>query len=434
MKRIAFPLLALIILGVSCDENRMKITNWKDYSKYLVVGSSNHKLNQIDSDILFWENRLAKSPGDLTSQIKIAGLLNKRFQYSGNIHEIFQADSLYNLVGPILNKSGSGIYRSLASNCVTQHKFKQADLYLDSAISLGDNLFISKMQKFDVDIELGNTDEAYRILQSIKDKNSFEYLIRYAKYKDHTGDLNDGILIMEKALTKISNDENTSLYCWTKSNLGDMYGHANRFEDSYQAYLEVLKLDPEYYHALKGIAWLAFSHDKDIEHSKAIVNFLLDKHPVPDYKLFLSQISDFEHNSARSLEFSSKFTKEVTQTQYGDMYNKYLFYLASDHENKYEAALRLAQREVYNRPTPESYNMLCWAMFISGNIRESITIAKSKVENKCFEPDANYHLGIIYKTMGNRSKARHYLNLAANSIYELGPFYESKIKSALQSL
>ena len=424
----------LIIISVSCGLKEKKVTNWNDYSKYLSGDSHNIKITQIDGEIIFWKKRLLKTPDDITSQIKIAGLLNRRFQYSGNIQEVQEADSLYNLVGPILNKSGSGIYRSLAANCITQHKFRQADTYLDSAIQLGDNLSISKMQKFDVDLELGNLDDANKILLSFKNKNSFEYLIRFAKFLDHTGDLNSAVLNMEKAFDLIKEDQNTALYCWTESNLGDMYGHANRFENSYRAFLDVLNRDPEYYHALKGIAWLAFSHDKDLEHSKSIIKFLQVKHPVPDYKLMLAQISDYENDTAFASEYSTQFVKEVSQKQFGDMYNKYLFYLASDHQDQTEEALRLAEREVSNRPTPESYNLLSWALYKSGQIQKAISIAKTQVENKCFEPDANFHLGIIYGAVGEKNKARKYLMNAEKSIFELGPFYQSKITGALENL
>ncbi len=59
--------------------------------------------------------------------------------------------------------------------------------------------------------------------------------------------------------------------------------------------------DPHYYHALKGIAWLAFSHDKDVANARKIIAYLQQRHPVPDYELLLSQMAAVEQDSAYSI-------------------------------------------------------------------------------------------------------------------------------------
>ena len=51
---------------------------------------------------------------------------------------------------------------------------------------------------------------------------------------------------------------------WTFSNLGDLNGHAGNIKTSYDYYLKTLAVDPNNSYALKGIAWIAFSHEKNI--------------------------------------------------------------------------------------------------------------------------------------------------------------------------
>lgn len=53
-------------------------------------------------------------------------------------------------------------------------------------------------------------------------------------------------------------------YAIAKSNLGDLYGKANRFKECYAGYWGALEKYPNQYHSLTGIAWLACSNDKDI--------------------------------------------------------------------------------------------------------------------------------------------------------------------------
>ena len=63
-----------------------------------------------------------------------------------------------------------------------------------------------------------------------------------------------------------------------------------------------------------------------------------------------------------------------------------------------------------------------------------MSIATRQVENQTFEPEAFYHLGMIYQANGNNEKASYYLNEALASEFELGPSISKKIKLALQNL
>jgi len=260
MKKTAFLYVYAIALIACNSEN--KITNSSDYSIYLQKIHSGKNLTAIDAEIIFWKKRLINVEDDIISRSKLAGLFESRFTYSGDIGEIHQADSLYKIVNRIQSLNSSGTFRSLAANCIKQHKSQQAQLYIDSALVFGDDKYLTVLMEFDISMELGSKYRAGKALRSLVNKNSFDYLIRAAKFKDHIeGNLDESIVLMEKTLKEV--EKNQSLLLLTKSNLGDMYGHANRFRESYQSYLDALSNDPEYYHALKGIAWLAFSHDKN---------------------------------------------------------------------------------------------------------------------------------------------------------------------------
>jgi hypothetical protein len=63
-----------------------------------------------------------------------------------------------------------------------------------------------------------------------------------------------------------------------------------------------------------------------------------------------------------------------------------------------------------------------------------LDIASRHVENQTFEPDAYYHLGMIYLANGYKEQARHYLYEALESEFELGPSVTKKINAAIQSL
>jgi tetratricopeptide (TPR) repeat protein len=432
MKKISASItIAFIsIIFFSCDK---KIVRPEDYLKYLTKSDTRSPLSKIDEEITFWNSRLKQTPDDIIARAKFAGLLTRRFSYSGNIREVMAADSLYKLVNVLNRTHSSGTYRSLAANCITRHQFQQASVYIDSALQLGDDKYISILMQFDIEMELGNYQLAKQSLRQLAGKSTFEYLIREAKYKDHAeGNLEDAISLMEAAFAKIKDGNNQDIYCWTKSNLGDMYGHANRFQDAYKCYLEVLSIDPAYYHCLKGLAWLAFSHDKNAIEAKKIVVFLKQQHPVPDYDLLLAEIAQFENDTIAARQHFSLYTAQTKNQIYGGMYNKYNFNLAADEFKNYEDAMRIAETEIQNRPTPESYQQLAWVYFKKGDLPQAIAIANDRVEHHCFEPEVLYRLGLIYRAAGDKRKAERYLRKASDSWYELGPVIAAQIDQALK--
>jgi tetratricopeptide (TPR) repeat protein len=432
MKKTFLTICASFLFLISCRQK--VITQPADYMVYL-QSTHNTRLQQIDEEMAFWQKKLSVLQGDIIAQSKIAGLLTRRFSYSGNVPELHQADSLYRIVNVLNHTNSSGTFRSLAANSITQHKFLQAQQYIDSALVLGDDKYLTVLMEFDVAMELGNPYRARKALNSLADKNSFEYLIREAKYKDHVqGDLDAAIVLMEKAYDKIKDNPNPTLYTWIKSNLGDLYGHANRYRESYACYLEALAKDSTCYHALKGIAWLAFSHDKDITQAKTILQYLQQQHPVPDYDLLLADIAAYENDSTSQQQHIRQFMNATKNALYGGMYNKYLFNLAANELNDAPRCLQLAEQEVQNRPTPEAYSWLAWAYYKNGNLQKAMEIARWSVQNKCFEPDALYYLGMIYQAGNNRPLARKYLTEAAGSAYELGPVLSRQITETLKTL
>jgi tetratricopeptide (TPR) repeat protein len=426
---MACCLLCLAFMACRQDKH---IVQEKDIAPLLQT-TNPAALQAINNDINFWQQKLKNTPAHLTAQSKIASLLARRFAYTGAIADVHAADSLYAIVNKVNGKTGAATFRALAANAITQHRFRAAQLYADSALIMGDNKYQSLLIRFDAALELGDVILAGQTLQQLGDKNSFDYLIRAAKYKDqHDGDLDGAIVLMEKAFDKIKADSNPTLYSWAQTNLGDMYGHANRYADAYRAYLTALQTDPHAYHALKGIAWLAFSHDKNYGLARRVVQYLQAQHPVPDYALMLAGMVAAEGDTATAAQYNKQFLTTVRDARYGDMYNKYIFYLYADALQQPDAALSIAQTEVSNRPTPASYSLLAWAHYRKGDVQQALRIVQQYTEGKCFEPDVLFQLGLMYRAAGDARKARQYLREAAGSSYELGPVTAKEIEKALQ--
>ena len=104
-----------------------------------------------------------------------------------------------------------------------------------------------------------------------------------------------------------------------------------------------------------------------------------------------------------------KFISMVSLPAYKTMYHKYLATLEAEEFQNPEACIAIAKEEIANRPTPQSYDLLAWGYYHQKNYRRLLKLFLDKVVNQTFEPEAYYHMGMIYAAAGNTESARYYL-------------------------
>jgi len=429
MNRILCLLFLLFMLNACSNK---KIINPQDYNAVLSDTKRTEKqVEKINAEISFWQNRLAKDTGSFVDMLQIASNHIKRFKTIGSVEDLHIADSLYAVCLQRVKNSDPEIYFSVSQNAITQHRFNDAWENLLLADSIGVNPYVLCLFRFDAAVELGLYQQASANIQKLTDKNNFDYLIRKAKLEDHKGDLDNAIKLMEQALKDAETKDKKQLILWAKSNLADMYGHAGRVKDSYKYYLDVLKTDSNYLYALKGIAWIAYSHDHDTKEAKRIINYILSQTNMPDLNLMLAEIEEWEGNKDEKKKNIDKFLSEVEKPVYGNMYNKYLINIYTEDRQEYDKALAIAEIEVSNRPTTETYSWLAWVHFKMGDKQKAYELVKKYVLGKDFEPGSQLHAAYILKAQGETSKAKKLMSDCLESSFELGPVTTEEIRKNL---
>ena len=421
---------SVLIFLFSCKQQT--VTSAKDYESYLNPKHLIEKIELQKNDLSFWQNRLQKDTGSYVDMLEIGYTHLGLFHLSGDITSLKTGDSLIKRASEKLNHTLPNIHQALSQVAITQHQFKNALHHLQQASEKG-SPYTNALLSFDARMETGEYEVANNQINGLRDKKSFDYLIRKAKYEDHKGNLEGAIELMEQAFEKVKDANVTSLYCWAMANLGDMYGHAGRIDDSYKAYLQVLEKDPSYLYALKGIAWIAYSHDKNTNEAKRILNFILTHSNMPDLYLTLAEIEEFEGNENAGKAHMQKFLSTVQQAAYSDMYNKYLIEVYAS-QNKLNEALRIAEKEVSNRPTPETYSLLSWIYLLKGEKQKAFSIYKLHVAKKSFEPDVLYKGGLILAANGQKVEAKKLFNECLDAAYELGPVLSEEIRQQRSKL
>ena len=426
-KHILTAILTLTIL-ISCTQTPDKITDTKDYNSYLET-KENKGLALANEEHKFWTEKLEKTPNQYPYLGKIASANAQLFSTTGEINYLIEAEKKLILANEKTNYNNAGYLRSLARNYISQHRFKEALEQLLKAEENGEKLIQTQQMLFDVYLELGNAKKAAHYLNEVKDLSAFGYLIRLSKWSDHEGNLDAAIKYMEQAKDIAESSKNQGLMQWSYTNLGDYYGHANRIEDSYNMYLKTLATNPNEAYAKKGIAWIVYSHERNPEEALRILDAISTAHHSPDYYLLKSEIAEFQKDTVKKDQYIKDYMAAVENTQYGDMYNKYNALLFAEELNKVDSAMQIAQKEIDNRPTPQSYDLLAWSYFHKGEAKKALEIVEQHIANKTFEPEAQYHMAAIYMANGMGKDANKLKKELLESAYELGPVLEQNIKN-----
>lgn len=418
-KLIPFIVLALLF---SCSN---QVTKSEDYSQYLITVIDD---NALMADAQFWTNKLEAVPNQFPYYAKRASAYTKIFSTTGNIDFLIKAEKDLIKANHLTNYKKAAYLKSLASNYISQHRFKAALELLKQAEAIGEKLIGTKKMLFDVHLELGNSISAESYLKAIKNNSDFDYLIRLAKWEDNKGNLDKAIVCMEMATAIAESSNIKATKQWAYTNLADFYGHAGHIDKSYSYYLKALALDPNDAYAKKGIAWILYSHENNTEKALELLNHITSYYNAPDYSLLKAEIAASMNNEQLKSQAIDTYNTAVKNVHYGDMYNKYNVLLYTEDLELTAQALEIAKREVENRPTAESYDLLAWSYFKNGNLLKANEIVETYVEGSTSEPDVLYHIAEIYKAVGKTEKVKPLKKELIASLYELGPLMASKIK------
>lgn len=426
MKITIFSLFVLLLLFSCKNETNETITNASDYNEYLATANGNSIKLAIEQHE-FWQKRMSADSSGVGDLGPLSRSYSMLFEATGNVDYLKQAEAAEKRAISIAADK-DGYKRSLAHIFISQHRFKEAKAILEDVYAGPTNKNATERMLFDVYMELGEYEKADEMLGKIKDNSDFNYLIRLAKWSDHLGDLDSAIKYLEQAKGYAEESKNKDLLLWIYSNIGDFYGHAGRLKDSYNSYLATLALQPDNAYVKKQLAWLTYSQEKNTNEAMRILDSIMLVRKVPDYHLMKADMYAFEGNDEMKAHELDTFVSMVnTNPNYGNMYNTYLINVYSETDKK--AALALAEKEITNRATPETYQLLAYSQLVNGNKEDALKTIKAHVEGKTSEPKALFHAALVYKANGLNDKVKELKKELEEASYELGPVTAQKINN-----
>lgn len=411
---------------ISCKDPNTMITEKIDYNQYLTI-TDNHKIAQLYKEQALWHKKLDPDSSRIKPLGAIAVNYTQLFQATGTIDFLKKAEQSLKKSIEIAAINKEKYLLALSRNYISQHRFKEAKKIALAVYKTGNHRRESQMVLFDISMELGEYDEAELYLYDIEKENDYNFLIRWAKWNDYKGNLDNTIIHMEKAKEIAERSHNENLMLWSYTNLADYYGHAGRITDSYQHYLKALNIDPANAYALKGIAWIVYSYEDNPNEALRILSATAKNYTSPDQSLLMAEIAEYMKDHTSKDSYIKHYLEQVKNPDYGVMYHKYNTLLYAEEFGKYDVALTLAENEVSNRSTPESFDLLAYTLYLKGEYSKALEIVQTYIDGKTYEPEIMYHMARIYKANYKVDKVMSLKKELQESSYELGPVINSEI-------
>jgi len=423
-----FYILLIFTLFSSCkkEEKIIPIANSKEYNKY-ILDISNITFNSANSEKEFWSKRLRPDSSGVGDLGPLAKSYRIMYEASGEILYLKEAEKLYRKA-IIISAQNKDIYiRKLAKILIIQRQFIEAKLVLEESYKGKSNKRATQFILFDVNLEIGNYTEAYKLLGLLKNTNDYNYLLRLSKWNNYKGNKEASIRNLEEAMKIADSRKSKVLQIWTYSHLADLYINSGRVEDAYQLYLKTLQLQPDHINALKQLAWILYSYEKNTMEANRLLNSIMTINKFPELLLFKAEIAEFEENTSESIQLKNKFIEVVSSEKYGSMYQRELIEIYS--ETAPSKALQLAKDEIKICNTSDSYALLAYSLLKNNEKEKALIVIEENVEGKTYDSRALYYQAIIFKANNKTNKVKDLKDALKNSSFELGNVLNNSINN-----
>jgi len=301
---------------------------------------------------------------------------------------------------------------------ILQHRFKEADGYLQRAKQTGLKKYDHLAASFDVDFELGRYFSAGNALKELK-SSDYGYFFRRSKMDHLNGLIDSSIQAMEKAASLEKN--NPYLEQVALANAADLYVHAGELDKASELYEKCIQLNSADFHSITGLGWIALVGDQNDSLAEKIFEFVRIRNKLPDALFKLTQMAQLRGDTVSEKKWALAFFSEVTDSVYGNMYNKYMIELCTGILHDPVRAEQISKVELENRTTPQTYAWYVWTLFSNHKKQEAYKEFEKNVSGRPLETLELYWMGKMMKGMNKGYNAQEFFKAAYVNKYDLSP-------------
>lgn len=415
MKKISVSISVLILL-LSCHSNKQPLVSQVYIDSLIAHYTVSPHVMANEFEIKFWKQRIDPAHPGLVNEQKYAGSLMQRFAMFGDIHDLRESDSILTAIDNRYRRSDGTISLAKAGLLISRHRFQEARENLLQAKTSGVKKYNLLLTSFDVYFELGKYDSAALALHSIRGNKDFHYYFRLSKWEHLRGATDSAVNCMLAAAGYADGD--SMLRQAALSNAGDLCVHNGSLDKATEYYLTCIKLNPADFHSLLGLGWIAMVGDNNDLLAEKIFSFVHAHSKSPDALFKLSQWAGSRGDTVLQKKYALEFASIVSDTLFGNMYNKYLIELYTGILNAPTRAEAIASNELTNRATPQTYSWYAAALIANNKPEEAYSVYHEHISGKPLESLELLWMGKMMKRLNKYYNADQFFEGALQNKYD----------------
>jgi tetratricopeptide (TPR) repeat protein len=369
-----------------------------------------------DVVIKFYQSRAARNPDDPFPYTKLGAAYVQKARESGDItyyglaeKALVQALAL----GPD-PATAAGATTLLAIVHFGRHEFREAVARAEAAVRYGAAGLHAYTVVGDAYVELGDYERAAVAYAKLSGLSGAEYPhSRVAYLRFLRGDPRGAIAEMQRGLEAVlaasAPRENVA---WTHVALADLWFHVGDLSRAEAACREALASYPGYHRALAGLARVEGARQRYPE-AVALYRRALAVIPLPEYAAALGDVL-WKQGRVREAQQQYELVEYIGRLNALNrvVHNRELALFLADHDLKPQQALELARRELDVRRDVYTHDVLAWALYRNGRLREALAEMTAALRPGTRDARLFFHAGLIHHALGQADQARHYLERA----------------------
>ncbi|HEY0426464.1 MAG TPA: tetratricopeptide repeat protein [Pyrinomonadaceae bacterium] len=418
----AAALSILIFTGGACSSKTGDSTK--------VEAAENLPTDAADADVNSALKVIEKTPASPDGYIQLSTVYIKKARATGDFSLNSKAETAVNRALEI--EPQNLLARKLqASLNLTFHRFQNAlELGLSLQKEIPNDAFVYGVLT-DANVELGNYKEAVEAAQKMVDlkPNSSAYA-RVSHIRSLRGDTK-GAIEMMKTAARTADPQDKEAQSWCLVQLGKEYFKTGDFASAEKIYDEALQNFPGYYLALaeKGIARAA---QNDID---AAIEFLTKaQNRVPQTETIIVAGDLYASRGDAERAKQQYDLAEIIEQKFGNTDLRRLALLWADKDIKLDEALTIAEREHAARKDVYTADIYAWCLYKNGKFEQAKIAVKEAMRLETKDARIFYHAGMTEKSLGNKTEAAKFLQLAlqTNPAFDFGQ--AEKARATLREL
>jgi tetratricopeptide (TPR) repeat protein len=259
-------------------------------------------------------------------------------------------------------------------------------------------------------IELGRYDEGEQALAELaRLVQSAPVLARQANLAELKGKLEEAERLIRAAIAKIQTAGGSAAdLAWYQGRLGDFALAAGRLEEAEAIYRAVPEGTDPFHDATAGRARIAAFRGR-LDEAVALLEKAVAIGPDPH---MLAALGDLDLATGRKDQAESAFARLLNVTKGRPEYLRERARFLADHDRDLPTALALAEADFARRQDVHGHDVLAWALFKNGRVKEAATHSAEALRLGTRDPLLYYHAALIHDRLGDRVKAREQLRQA----------------------